>query len=137
MRTAINYYLQANLRYDVEPIHLIICVGTLHKEIKDDVTDSRLPGIWSYFCKPWAAECSIMCSDSLNQNLSSPLDPLIALGLFLNNRCHSTLDNPYASDATIQYLYVLTLHYHQVDLQNVTTLPMRLVNTQLTKYDHW
>ncbi|EIE84720.1 hypothetical protein RO3G_09430 [Rhizopus delemar RA 99-880] len=44
-----------------------------------------------------------MCSDSLNQNLSSPLDPLIALGLFLNNRCHSTLDNPkYANLLTTE-----------------------------------
>ncbi|KAG1041266.1 hypothetical protein G6F43_012122 [Rhizopus delemar] len=76
-----------------------------------------------------------MCSDSLNQNLTCPLNPLIALGLFLSNRCLSILDSPYASDATIQYLYILTLHYHQIDSQNIATLPVRLIDTQITEYD--
>ncbi|KAI7871747.1 hypothetical protein BDF14DRAFT_1962081 [Spinellus fusiger] len=34
-----------------------------------------------------------MCLASLGQNLSSPLDPLIALGLFLCNLCLSIQDN--------------------------------------------
>lgn len=114
---------------------VIICVGKLHKEAEDYVPDSRLSDIYSYFCRSWAAECFIICLACLGQNLSSPLDPLIALGLFLCNRCLSIQDNPYGSDATIKYLYILTLHYHQIDSQNVTTLQTELINTEITEYD--
>ena len=83
MRRAVDYCLQAFSSYSVESILLIICVRTVHQEIKDDVADSRFSSIYSYFCKPWAAECLIMCQDSLTQNSTIPLDPLIAIGLFL------------------------------------------------------
>jgi hypothetical protein len=61
MRRAVGYCLQANSKFDVEPVLLVVCVGTLSEEIKVDTVDSRLPGIYSYFCKPWAAECFILC----------------------------------------------------------------------------
>ncbi|KAG2200723.1 hypothetical protein INT46_008778 [Mucor plumbeus] len=61
MRRAVGYCLQANSKFDVEPVLLVVCVGTLSKEIKVDTVDSRFSGIYSYFCKPWAAECFILC----------------------------------------------------------------------------
>ncbi|KAI8988754.1 hypothetical protein BDB01DRAFT_783052 [Pilobolus umbonatus] len=108
MRKAVGCCLQANLNFDVEPVLLVLCSGP-SKEIKDDTVDSRLPGVFSYFCKPWAAECFILCQDSVSQDLTTPLNPLIALGLFLICRCKSLLDNLYG-DPTMQYLYLLALH---------------------------
>ncbi|RCH93420.1 hypothetical protein CU098_011313, partial [Rhizopus stolonifer] len=105
MRRAVGYCLQANSKFDVEPVLLVVCVGRLSEEMKDDTVDSRLPSIYSYFCKPWAAECFILCQDSLSQNLTTPLNPLIALGLFLSSCCKSILDAPYGGDPTMQYLY--------------------------------
>ncbi|KAI9247763.1 hypothetical protein EDC94DRAFT_528759, partial [Helicostylum pulchrum] len=61
-----------------------------------------------------------ICQDSLAQNLTSPLNPLVALGLFLSNRRVSIIDHPYGSDFTIQYLHILVLHFHQIDFQNIT-----------------
>lgn len=135
MKRAVDYYLQANSKYDVEPILLIFCVDTLHQEIKDDVAGSRLPEAYSYFCKPWAAECFIISQDSLKQVLTTPLDPLVALGLFFTNRCVSILDIPYAGDQTIQYLYALALHYHQIDAQDIASLTSKLIGSQIIKYD--
>lgn len=135
MRRAVGYCLQANAKFDVEPVLLIICVRTLAEEIKVDTVDSRLPSIYSYFCKPWAAECLILCQDNLRQNLTTPLNPLVALGLFLSSRCKSILDNPYAGDPTMQYLYVLALHKHQIDSQDIARLPMKLIDSQITEYD--
>ncbi|KAI7903432.1 uncharacterized protein BX663DRAFT_506487 [Cokeromyces recurvatus] len=104
MRRAVNYCLQAKSKFDREPVLLIICVGTLFEEIKIDTLASQLPGTYSYFCKPWATECFILCQDSLPENLTAPLNPLIALGLFLSSCCQSVIDNPFGGDPTIQYL---------------------------------
>ncbi|CAO3701880.1 unnamed protein product [Rhizopus stolonifer] len=134
MRRDVGYCLLANLKFDVEPILLVVCVGTLNEEIKDDTVDSRLPGIHSYFCKPWA-ECFILCQDSLTQNLTTPLNPLIALGLFLSSRFTSIFDNPYGGDPTMQYLYALASHHHQIDSQDIVRLPMKLIDSQITEYD--
>lgn len=92
-RKTVGYFLQANSKYDVEPV-LLICVETLSEEIKIDTVDSRAPGINSYFWESWAAECFILCQDSLSQNLTAPLNPLAALDLFPSNRCKSIFDNP-------------------------------------------
>lgn len=135
MRRAVGYCLQANSKFDVEPVLLVVCVGRLSEEMKDDTVDSRLPSIYSYFCKPWAVECFILCQDSLSQNLTTPLNPLIALGLFLSSRCKSILDVPYGGDPTIQYLYVIASHQHQIDSQDIVRLPMKLIDSQITEYD--
>lgn len=135
LKRAVGYCLQASSRFDVDPIMLIICVEKLNQEIKDDVVDSRLPGIYSYFCKPWAAECLIICQESLAQTLTIPLDPLVAIGLFLTNRSMSIIDRPYGSDPTIQYLHILALHFHQIDFQDITYLPLKLINSQIAEYD--
>ena len=110
-------------------------MDTVHQDIKDDVANSRLPGVFSYFCKPWASECFIICQDSMKQNLTTPLSPLIALGLFFANCCLSIIDHPYASDPTIQYLYTLALHHQQIDCQDITSLPLKLINSQITEFD--
>ncbi|KAI8083844.1 hypothetical protein BDF21DRAFT_398054 [Thamnidium elegans] len=82
LRRCINYCLQAISRYDVEPILLIICVDTVHQDIKDNLVYSYPPGALSYLSKPWASDCFIMCHDSIKQNITTRLDPLITLGLF-------------------------------------------------------
>ena len=71
----------------------------------------------------------------MSQDLTTPLNPLIALELFFNCRCKNVLDNPHGGDPTIQYLYVLALHQHQIDSQDVVHLPLKLIDSQITEYD--
>lgn len=117
------------MKSQLEPILLTFCVDTAHQEIKDDVAGSRLPGTYSYFCKLWAKECFIISQDSLKQALTALFDPLIALRLFLTNPCVSILDIPYAGDQMVQHLYALALHYHQIDVQDIASLPSKLIDS--------
>lgn len=81
MKRAISYCLQAFARYHKDPIILIICVEKLNQD-NIHVKLSKLPGVFSYFSEPWAEPCYIISKESTKDNLSIPLDPLVALGSF-------------------------------------------------------
>ncbi|CEP19293.1 hypothetical protein [Parasitella parasitica] len=66
MRRAVGYCLQAYSKFDVEPVLLISCSETLSEEIKDDTVDSRLTGIYSYFCKPHCSSHELFINSVLD-----------------------------------------------------------------------
>ncbi|KAI8886651.1 hypothetical protein K501DRAFT_157979, partial [Backusella circina FSU 941] len=116
MKRAVSYCIQAYTRYDSEPIILIICVEKLHQDIYKHVKPSTLPGVFSYFSQPWAEHCYIISEESIKDNLSIPLNPLVALGSFFTNRSLSLADHPFKNDPTIQYLYTSTIFQHQISI---------------------
>lgn len=79
---AIDYCFKAYSRHNVESILLIICVDTLHQDIKQHVTTSRFPGIFSFLCIPWALYYFMICEENIERNIITPPNPLIAYELF-------------------------------------------------------
>lgn len=47
----------------------------------------------------------------------------------------SIVDIPYTGGEMIQYLYNLGLHHHQIDAQDVASLPSKLIESQIIEYD--
>lgn len=134
MKSAVSCCLQASTRYDVEPIILIICVEKLHQDINKHVKPSTLPGVFSYFCQPWADNCYIISKESIKDNMTIPLDPMVALGAFFTSSSPSVGNHPFKDDPTIQYLYTLSLFQQQIETVNKDT-PLKLIDLQLMEYD--
>jgi len=85
---------------------------------------SRFPGGYAFPSEPWAADCIILSKESLGEgNIDTPLNSLIALGLFLTSRALSIVNAPFADDPTMQYLYTLALS-HEEDQHNNILLPL-------------
>lgn len=82
MKRAVNYCLQASTIYHNDPIILIICVEKLNQDTHKHVKLSKIPGVFSYFSQTWAEHCYIISEESIKDNLSTPLNPLVALGSF-------------------------------------------------------
>ncbi|KAI8642325.1 hypothetical protein BD408DRAFT_416623 [Parasitella parasitica] len=124
MKRAVNYCLQAFKRYKVDPIILIVCVNTLHSYVVQRTMASRFPGGYAFPSEPWAADCIILSKESLGEgNIDTPLNSLIALGLFFTSRALSIVNAPFADDPTMQHLYTLALS-HEEDQHNNILLPL-------------
>ncbi|KAI8638950.1 hypothetical protein BD408DRAFT_422181 [Parasitella parasitica] len=134
MKRAVNYCLQAFTRYHNDPIILIICIEKLDQDTHKHVKLSKLPGVFSYFSQPWAEQCYIISKESIEDNLLTPLNPLVALGSFFTNRSFSLADHPFKTDSTIQYLYTSTIFQHQISTIN-KDIPLSSVDFQLVEYD--
>ncbi|KAL9536564.1 hypothetical protein MBANPS3_012560, partial [Mucor bainieri] len=99
MKRAVNYCLQAFKRYKVDPIILIVCVNTLHSYVIQRTMASRFPGGYAFPSEPWAADCIILSKESLGEgDIDTPLNSLVALGLFFTSRALSIVDAPFADD---------------------------------------
>lgn len=133
-KRAINYCLQAYKRYKVEPTLLVLCIETLNPEIAQLATANRFPGSFAFPAHLWAANCAIVCKESLAAgcNVDVPLHPLIALGLFSTSRSPSITWCPFTNDLKIQYIYTLAASNKQ-DQQNNIVLP--LLESQDLEYD--
>lgn len=99
MKRAVNYCLQAFIRYHNDPITLIICVEKLNQDTNKHVKLSKLLGAL-YFSQSWAEHCYIISEESIKDNLSIPLNPLVALGSFFTNRSLSLIDHSFKNDPT-------------------------------------
>ncbi|KAI7886884.1 uncharacterized protein EV154DRAFT_521070 [Mucor mucedo] len=133
MKRAVSYCLQAFAICHKDPIILIICVEELNQD-NVHVKLSKLPGVFSYFSEPWAEHCYIISKESTKDNLSNPLDPLVALGSLFTNRSLSLADHPFKNDPTVQYLYTSAILQHQISVIN-KDIPLSFMDFQLMEYD--
>ncbi|KAI7884470.1 uncharacterized protein EV154DRAFT_522240 [Mucor mucedo] len=133
MKRAVGYCLQAFARYRKDPIMLIICVEKLNQD-NVHVELSKLPGVFSYFSEPWTEHCYIISKESIKDNLSIPLHPLVALGSFFTNRSLSLADHPFKNDPTVQYLYTSAILQHQISVIN-KDIPLSFMDFQLMEYN--
>ncbi|KAI9475869.1 MAG: hypothetical protein EXX96DRAFT_574968 [Benjaminiella poitrasii] len=134
MKRAVSYCLQAFTRYDIEPIILIICVEKMHQDIYKHMKPSTLPGVFSYFSQPWAESCYVISKESIKNNMTIPLDPMVALGAFFTSSSPSLSNHPFKDDPTIQYLYTSSLFQQQIETVNKDA-PLKLIDLQLMEYD--
>ncbi|CEP14833.1 hypothetical protein, partial, partial [Parasitella parasitica] len=94
---------------------------------------SRFPGGYAFPSEPWAADCIILSKESLGEgDIDTPLNSLIALGLFFTSRALSIVNDPFADDPKMQYLYTLALS-HEEDQHNNILLP--LLESQNREYE--
>lgn len=115
MRRVTNYSLEATKRYNRSPIVLIVCVNTLCSEIDQCVLPtSRIPSCYTFPSQVWATECFILCESSLKKcNTLPPLDPFVALGLFLTQQDNSIITSPCAGDQTVKQLHNFAMEHYQ------------------------
>jgi hypothetical protein len=57
--------------------------------------------------------------------------------LFFTGRALSIINNPYAEDPTMQYLYILALSHSQNDAEdkNIANASLKLLELQVREYD--
>ncbi|KAL4211741.1 hypothetical protein AB4K20DRAFT_2012270 [Rhizopus microsporus] len=134
MKRAVSNCLQAFTRYDSEPTILIICIEQLQEDIFKHAKPSKLPGVFTYFSQPWAENCFIISKESMQDNMATPLDPLMALGSFFTSSSVSLANHIHKDYPTIKYLYTLALFQQQMDSINKDT-PSTLIDLQLMEYD--
>jgi hypothetical protein len=114
MKRAITYCIQASDRYGIDPILVVVGINSLSLEILKVVKQSRVEGCYSFPCEVWAFKCIIFCNSSIDDcSLSVPLDPFIALGIFLTKGTPSVVDIPLNDDETINFLYRLAIEHAQ------------------------
>ncbi|KAG2201846.1 hypothetical protein INT47_004403 [Mucor saturninus] len=125
MKRVINYSLEAFNRHKMDPIVLIICTDTLSDSVAKDVKTSDIPACYDFPSTGWACNCLISCNRRvLEYTDTMPLNPFIALILFLTSRELTINCSLYPDDPTIQYLYTLASHLHQNRLgdQHITDI---------------
>lgn len=108
IKRAISYCLQANSRYDIDPVMLIFCIDTVAESIEKKFKNSiRLPCCATIPCDFWAAECLILSKKTIKQhiNIEGSLNPLIALGMFLKYQASAITLLPRCEDPTLIFLY--------------------------------
>lgn len=80
------------------PIMLIVCANTLHNDVAQRTAASRSPGSFSFPSYLWAADCTIISKEGLDDILDTSLNPVVALELFLIH-CALLVGNcPFADD---------------------------------------
>ncbi|KAI9256706.1 hypothetical protein BY458DRAFT_492533 [Sporodiniella umbellata] len=68
IKSAISYCLQANSRYDIDPVMLIFCIDTVAESTEKKFENSiRLPCCATIPCDFWAAECLILSKKTIEQ----------------------------------------------------------------------
>lgn len=104
MRRVTNYSLEATKRCNRCPIVLIVCVNTLCSDINLYVLpNSRISSCYIFPSQVWATECFILCESSLRKcNTLPPLDPFVALGLFLTQQDNSIITSPCGDNQTVK-----------------------------------
>ncbi|KAI9476334.1 MAG: hypothetical protein EXX96DRAFT_507466 [Benjaminiella poitrasii] len=133
MKRVINYSLEAFNRHKLDPIVLIICTDTLSDSVAKDVKTSDIPACYEFPSTGWACNCLIVCKRRvLEYTDTMPLNPFIALTLFLTSRELTKNCSLYPDDPTIQYMYTLASHLHQNRLgdQNITDILAQVLDTQ-------
>ncbi|KAG2205765.1 hypothetical protein INT47_003948 [Mucor saturninus] len=86
IKRAMSYCLQASIRYDIDPVILIVCTDAIIESLKEKLQKSkRLPCCVTIPCDFWAAECLILSRDTIKGyiNVEESLHPLVAFGMFL------------------------------------------------------
>lgn len=134
MKKAVNCYLQAFARNDVEPVIFIICVEKINPDVLLNMKESAVSGVFTYFSQPWAEKCYVLSKESIKDNLTIPLAPMVALGAFFTSSSPSLSNHPFKDDPTIQYLYTSSFFRQQVETINEAT-PSKLIDLQLMEYN--
>jgi hypothetical protein len=88
----------------------------------------------SFFSQPWAENYYIISKESIQDDLSIPLNPLVALGSFFTNRSLSLRDHPLKEDPTIQFLYTSAIFQQQLKTANKDD-PLSYMEFQIMEYD--
>ncbi|KAI8147180.1 hypothetical protein BJV82DRAFT_598083 [Fennellomyces sp. T-0311] len=113
IKRTIGYSLQAFKRYECGPVVLIICTSSLSTSLKDDCTVSKRAACFEIPCRFWAQECLIVCKESIQtDDTTTPLDPFVALGLFLSHGAQSLVGTPNSDDMTMKQLFKLAMDYY-------------------------
>ncbi|ORE11500.1 hypothetical protein BCV72DRAFT_284144 [Rhizopus microsporus var. microsporus] len=106
----INYSLEAFKRYNLDPIVPIVCTDALSDYVAKNVKSSNIPSCNDFPSTGWASRCLIVSKACIQESIDTiPVDPFVALNLFLTSRAVTINDTLYADDYTIQFLYILTL----------------------------
>lgn len=124
-------------RHETEPMILIICINKVEVDIKNHVTASCFPGLFSFFSTPWALYCLIFSKESIKGNKTAPSRPLVALGLFFTERACSMIHQIYHTDLIMKQLYKLTLNHHHFpkEDQNASEESLQLTESQIREHD--
>ncbi|KAI8085619.1 hypothetical protein BDF21DRAFT_486737 [Thamnidium elegans] len=97
---------------------------------------SRIEGWYSFPCDVWASECFILCYSSIDKCiLTKPLDPFVALGLFLIKGTASTNDMPWNDNETIKLLYSIAVEHYEDVVRNIPHL-IDILQQVLDEKDH-
>lgn len=113
IKRAINYCIKAYNRYQNDPICLIVCIDTLADDIYEQTKQSSVPGCRSFPSLAWASKCLILSQSSLVKcSTLLPLDPFVALGLFLTQQSVSIASSHFNEDTTMKLLYDLALKHY-------------------------
>ena len=87
IKRVINHSLQSFKRRKLDPIVLIICTSRLSECVAKDLTISSFPGCYEFPAKGWANNCLVLCKIRVQGHTGTvPINPFIALGLFLTSR---------------------------------------------------
>jgi hypothetical protein len=138
IKRAINYCLKAYNRYQNDPICLIVCIDTLSVDVYEQTEESGVPGCRSFSSWAWATKCLVLSQSSLvHCSTLLPLDPFVALGLFLTQQATSLAGAPCNEDPTMKLLYDLALeHYGSLvgNQQHMTEVIKQVCDTQDSEY---
>jgi hypothetical protein len=127
IKKVVNYSLEAFERHKLDPIVLIICTDTLSDCVAKDVKTSDFPACYDFPSTGWACNCLIVCKARVQEYIDTmPLDPFVALSLFLTSWAITINGILYPDDPTIQYLYTLALQRHQSRLGDQHSINMSL-----------
>lgn len=111
----ISYSVSAiRLHNTLPPIILIFAVSSIKYEVKKWITINKDHHfLLQYPCQPWTQRCYFVSNDSITSSLKRPLDPFVALSMFLTSQHTSLLTNPYRDDTTVQQLYAIAKRIFQ------------------------
>jgi hypothetical protein len=136
MKRTITYCIQASDRYDMEPILVVVGISSLSLDITQLAKENRIQGCYSFPCAVWASECIIICQSSIDEcTLTKPLDPFIALGIFLTKGTASIIDMPWNDDETIKLLYSIAVEHFEGVSGNIPHL-IDVLQQVLDEKDH-
>ncbi|KAI8890609.1 hypothetical protein K501DRAFT_167857 [Backusella circina FSU 941] len=136
MKRAITYCIQASDRYGMDPILVVVSINSLSLDVTQLAKQSRVQGCYSLPCDVWASECFILCRSSIDEcTLTEPLNPFIALGLFLMKSTASIIDMPWNNDETIKLLYNIAVEHYESVAGNTPHL-IDILQQVLDEKDH-
>lgn len=121
-----------NIIDKLDPIVLILCTDTLSDSAAKDIHTGNIPGCYGYPSAGWACNCLFVCKRRvLEYTDTMPLNPFIALTLFLTGRELTKNCSLYQDDPTMQYLYTLASHLQQNRLgdQHINDILAQVLDT--------
>ncbi|KAI7896230.1 uncharacterized protein EV154DRAFT_492748 [Mucor mucedo] len=140
IKRAMSYCLQASIRYDIDPVILIVCTGTITESLKEKFQkNKRLPFCVTIPCDLWAAECLILSKETIEGyiNVEESLHPLVAFGMFLTYQASTITLLPRSEDPTLVLLYeIAEKSFQKMYYKDISLLEelKNMCDTQLHDY---